>query len=76
MKTRDSISKKRQTLRLEMEFWESRERDVRAGLQITVEDGKKTQETVIFCRQEIAKLRAALKKLETGSRWQHINGWK
>jgi hypothetical protein len=76
MKTKDSISKKRQKLRQEIEYWQARERESRAGLALTTEDRTARSKAVLFCRQEIAEREKGLKKLETGSRWQVINGWK
>lgn len=76
MKTRDSISKKRQKLSQEITFWQARERDSRAGLALTPEAQAARSKAVLFCRQEIAQRRESMKKLETGSKWQVMNGWK
>jgi hypothetical protein len=76
MKTKDSISKKRQKIYQEIAFWEARERDSRAGLALT-EAAQATREKVVnFCRQEIAKRRKDARALERGTKAQRLAGWR
>lgn len=76
MKTKDAISKKRQKLYQEIEFWEARERDVRAGLALTPEAQAARDKAVAFCRQELAERRLVAKRLERGTKAQRLAGWR
>lgn len=76
MKTKDTISKKRQKLRQELEFWQAKEADARAAIAPTEFQKDTRSKAVLFCRQEAAKRQEAMKKLEGGSKWQRINGWR
>jgi len=76
MKTKDSISKKKQKLRNEALFWDARAAVIQAGPTFNEAERIDRRTRAIFCRQEAAKRREALDRLQTRTRWQVINGWK
>ena len=76
MRTKDSISKRKQKLRQESLYWDARAAETMAQLSITPEEQETKNRKAIFCRQEAAKRRADIDKLQTRTRWQIYNGWK
>lgn len=72
MKTKDSISKKRQKLSHEIEQWVAQEKKILTELPPSPEREK----ALIFFRQEIAKREDALKKLRGCSWAQELAGWR
>ncbi len=76
MKTKDSISKRRQKLATEAHFWENRGREASASIALVPEDFIKRKEAVLFCQQEAAKRWESLKKLNNRTFAQRRAGWK
>ena len=71
-KTSDVISKKRQRLWQEIDFWRAREREVRVNSLWTQD----TQAKIQFCRQEVAKRQKELSEIKRGTVAQRNAGWK
>lgn len=72
MRTKDSISKKRQKLWQEVAFWKAREQAVFTGDLFSAEN----ENAAKFCRQEVAKRHAELEKLQTRT-WRQVRaGWR
>lgn len=75
MKTRDSISKKRQELHNQALFWDARAVATLANLGSTPEEQAAQKKKAAFCRQEAAKRRDGLTRLMRGSVRQYLSGW-
>ena len=71
-KTSDVISKKRQRLWQEIDFWRAREREVRVNSLWP----QNTQAKIQFCRQEVAKRQKELFEIKRGTAAQRNAGWK
>lgn len=73
--TPDSISKKRQAIKRDMDLFVARSREVGRRLSFTPEVRAEIAQQIAFCDAEITKCRAALTKLSRGSRAQRLGGW-
>ena len=73
MKTKDSISKKKQKLAQELSFWKARERQLCADAALF---GEPNPQGIEFCRQEAAKRQEELDRLQTRTRRQVFAGWR
>ena len=75
-KTSDVISKKRQRLWQEIDFWRARELETRATHSFTCHPHPGLQQQVDFCRQEVAKRQKELSEIKRGTVAQRNAGWK